>query len=179
MLTFFSFIPLLLQRYSPSNNLYSVVRGGNVKVGDQVYVDCSYSEHLPFKWNAKCVQLLDQKQDISTPSPYMTHSTVVPNRDAVDPRKAAGFYRDEPKVDSMYHQNRNAMFVSEYNQQPDISHLNPPIAQNLPVQQSYQPQQMPQAVSTYGNMERDFKSVGFANNDQITYTSTPGKFVVS
>lgn len=147
----------------------SVVRGGNVKVGDQVYVDCSYSEHLPFKWNAKCVQLLEQKQDMG-PSPYMQHPGMS-GRDPVDPRKAAGFYRDDPKTDSIYQQNRNPVFVSEYSQQSDVSQL----AQNVAVQQNYQ-QQMPQAVSTYGNLERDFKSAGFANNDQITYTSTPGKF---
>lgn len=138
-------------------------------------MDCSYSEHLPFKWNAKCVQLLEQKLDMG-PSSYMSHSAVAPIREPVDPRKAAGFYRDEPKGDSMYHQNRNAMFVSEYNQQPDISQLSAPMAQNLAAQQSYPQQQMSQAVSTYGNIERDFKSVGFGNsNDQITYTSTPGK----
>lgn len=61
--------------------------------------------------------------------------------------------------------------MSEYTQ-PDVSQLSAGMGQNISAQ-SYQ-QQMPQAVSTYGNVERDFKTTGFANTDQITYTSTPG-----
>ena len=36
----------------------SVVKGGDVQVGDKVYCECSYSEHLPFKWNATKVHLV-------------------------------------------------------------------------------------------------------------------------
>lgn len=36
----------------------TVVRGGQPKVGDSVYAECQYSEHLPFKWNATRVQIL-------------------------------------------------------------------------------------------------------------------------
>lgn len=38
--------------------LNSVVKGGDVQVGDKVYCECSYSEHLPFKWNATKVHLV-------------------------------------------------------------------------------------------------------------------------
>ena len=106
-------------------------------------------------------------------STYLGHSGVLTSREPVDPRKAAGFYREEGKADSMYQQ--TSRFVSEYNQ-PDMSQLSQGMGQNLPVQ-SYQ--QMPQAVSTYGNIERDFKTVAFPANDQITYTSTPGNFLPS
>lgn len=39
------------------NCFHRVVNGPPVKVGDKVYVECQYSEELPFKWNATSVHL--------------------------------------------------------------------------------------------------------------------------
>ena len=51
------------------NVFFSVVEGNQIKVGEKVYCECQYSEHLPFKWNATKVQLIQsQLTYTSTPS---------------------------------------------------------------------------------------------------------------
>lgn len=54
-----------------------MVKNGSVQVGDKVYVECQYSEQLPFKWNATKVALVQSSTQKSpgagTPSTYLQH----------------------------------------------------------------------------------------------------------
>lgn len=60
----FEFIILIFNVF-----FFSVVEGNQIKVGEKVYCECQYSEHLPFKWNATKVQLIQsQLTYTSTPS---------------------------------------------------------------------------------------------------------------
>lgn len=51
-----------------------------------MYVDCQYSEHLPFKWNATRVQLLDHKGESGFHSSYVPQTANLTSRGPVDPR---------------------------------------------------------------------------------------------
>lgn len=52
----------------------SVVKG-NVQVGSEVYVECQYSEQLPFKWNATKIEPLSRQASgqASIASTYLQH----------------------------------------------------------------------------------------------------------
>lgn len=157
----------------------SVVRGGNVKIGDQVYVDCQYSEHLPFKWNALCVQIIPQQA--SSVSTYLPQNNNVQQQQqqsqSIAPQQKDQFSQPS-RLDQPYyreippnHQQQNHMqsqpqpqaqqqppqhFVSDYKQTP------------VNQQNTMQPQSQ--------NYQEDPRFYGKQTQQQnlITYTSTPG-----
>lgn len=156
----------------------SVVRGGNVKIGDQVYVDCQYSEHLPFKWNAIGVQVLPQQasavacnstylpQNNSLPLPREQHQNAPPQQPyysrELPQNHPANIMQTQPPAQIQQQRERNPVFQSEYKQAPNNQQA---ALQSQP--QNYQ-------EDRYYNKPQASATSYSSNQQQITYTSTPG-----
>ena len=148
--------------------IFSVVRGGTVKVGDQVYVDCQYSEHLPFKWNAICVQILPQSATVN--------STYIPQPPGQTRELPTNYFNQEKPTPNQYPTNaRN--FTNEFK---------PPVQgrqrdrESMPIEQTQRKMNQQQTFSEdrYNKSSPYQTTVDEYNpafKQQITYTSTPGK----
>ncbi|KAI1309490.1 Cell cycle and apoptosis regulator protein 2 [Halotydeus destructor] len=168
----------------------NVVRGGKPKIGDQVYVDCSYSEELPFKWNAICVQILQSQGNNAVTSTYMPQPGQAPKRESMPPVQSyySGEVSKPPGVADprQFSSLQNASrFGNDFK----------PQGQNVPRgngQQGY-PEEPPQFERNQQQVPQQFDRnapqapPAFANpasrddfgKNQITYTSTPGSAFVS
>ena len=144
-----------------------MVEGGPVKINDQVYVECEYSEQLPFKWNATKVKLLGPGRVAPT---YLQHrmqqmlqhhslqqtnnlnvaAQQIPQKTVQD---QANFFTPELRK-----------LIEKQQQQPQLQAFQATIQNNPPAQQFAR--------------QNDFnQSPAFSG--QITYTSTPGSAFVS
>ena len=170
----------------------SVVRGGAVKLNDQVYVVANYSDHLPFKWNALSVQILEpnstafqsvdgsqsaQKQQSLSGSDGHSMTRSDPRH---DPRQATGsaaaassaYYPASASVPSNASRIPPAS-VPEYSDSNGGLHMhrNRMPFENTAVLSDYPSNSStnPAAVASYSSR----------NSGGITYTSTPGAAFVS
>lgn len=144
-----------------------MVEGGPVKINDQVYVECEYSEQLPFKWNATKVKVLGPGRVAPT---YLQHrmqqmlqhhsalqqtnnlnvaAQQIPPKTAQD---QANFFTPELRK-----------LIEKQQQQPQMQAFQPAIQNNPPQQ--------------FGRQNDFNQSPAFSG--QITYTSTPGSAFVS
>lgn len=176
----------------------SVVRGGQAKVGDSVYVECQYSEHLPFKWNASRVQIMPPQESSSSTgnkqppavsssyvpqtavgmTPSMSHgSSTGPITSREDPRQSSGnnYWQSgstgsgSAATPAFAGASRNPLFVSEYTQQPQENTNTGPPGHHF--SSNIQAQSgPPQAFSDKNN----FQNAPIGNGNSVTFTTTPG-----
>ncbi|CAG2112219.1 unnamed protein product, partial [Medioppia subpectinata] len=146
----------------------SAVKGGDVLVGDKVYCECSYSDHLPFKWNATKVHLVHTG---GRPNPS------APNPSNATPQVATTYLqhrlqqqqqsRDEPSNTSQnYYSSQSVSNAGAYGS-----------GQSFDFAKTQQAVAAAQQLASYYGQRNDSN----ANNSfsQLQYTSTPGSAFVS
>lgn len=160
-----------------------VVEGGQVKIHDQVYVECEYSEQLPFKWNATKVKLLNSMQNRGGQQPaptYLQHRM----------QQMLQQNNQPPNLNQNLNQNINQSLNQNLNllaAQQALPNITPDLRKLIEKQQPQQQQQM-QNFQQQNNQPPPFNPRG--QNDynqqqpapftgQITYTSQPGSAFIS
>lgn len=148
-----------------------------MKLHDQVYVECEYSEQLPFRWNATKVKLLNSMQNRGQQaSTYLQH-----------------------RMQQMMHQQQHQQTIQQNTIQQNAIQQNTSLApaaqqalQNLApelrkliekqqqqpqpqIQNFQQQQQQNNQPPPFNNRQNDYNQSPAPFTGQITYTSTPGK----
>ncbi|XP_054164443.1 cell division cycle and apoptosis regulator protein 1-like isoform X2 [Oppia nitens] len=161
----------------------SVVKGGDVMVGDKVQCECSYSEHLPFKWNATVVRLVhtnnrhnNNTSNIQTPQTTQVATTYLQHRLQQQQQQSRGGDDSANTMSAMTNSSQNYYSTSasgnSYSSQPsfDFAKTQQAVAAAQQLASYYgQPQQQQQPRT-------DASSNAFS---QLQYTSTPGSAFVS
>ena len=125
-------------------------------MGDKVYCECSYSEHLPFKWNATKVHLVQAGRPASGSAPAQSASPQVATTYLQHRLQQQQQSRDEP----------TAGLVAPHNYYSSQQAVSNPAFSQLDLSKAQQAVAAAQQLTGYYGRETSFS--------QLQYTSTPG-----
>ncbi|CAG2167339.1 unnamed protein product [Oppiella nova] len=153
----------------------SAVKGEEVLVGDKVYCECSYSDHLPFKWNATKVHLVHtggQRQ----PQPIPPQTTAQTSAPVV----ATTYLQHRLQQQQQSRGDESAMGSTSQNyySSQSVSGASYASQQSFDFSKAQQAVAAAQQLASYygGGQRNDNNTNSFS---QLQYTSTPGSAFVS
>lgn len=160
------------------------VVNGNVQVGSEVFVECQYSEQLPFKWNATKIEPISRQTagQTSIASTYLQHRMLSQQKqhDAL----AQSYYVQDITNNPVVSSQTQPVYATDYkqtqfssSQQPMQTNIQPSMSQsNQPPPSQGQTGPQPQSYSDYSQMNYFSRQQDYNNSQfpHITYTSMPG-----
>ncbi|RWS07592.1 hypothetical protein B4U79_16125 [Dinothrombium tinctorium] len=168
----------------------SVVKGGNIHVNDQVYVECQYSEDLPFKWNATKVEIIPQQAPTTVASTYLQHRVMLQQQRDQQPQAQSYYTHDTQLMQQQQQMKLPQSQTQTYQQQEAIQQ-----AYATEYKQQHHPQHQTQSYDDYSTSkqqllyysrqqasqtsQQEYSTSSPSPFQQITYTSTPGSAFVS